>query len=70
MANAVQAPGADTSAMFKVFREQAAAKVELLRMLYDQRLITTDMAAARQAKIFKEMETAGVPHAGLGHRYL
>ena len=44
--------------------------MELLRMLYDQRLITTDMAAARQAKIFKEMETAGVPHAGLGHRYL
>ena len=66
MANAVQAD----ESMHLVFREQAAAKLQLLKSLYDESLISAAIASARQEKVFQEMDKAGVSYAGLGHRYL
>ena len=66
MANAVQAD----ESLHLVFREQAAAKLQLLKSLYDESLISAAIASARQEKVFQEMEKAGVSYAGLGHRYL
>lgn len=66
MANSIQ----DDQGMHLVFREQAAAKLQLLRMLWEQNLITNTVASARQDKVLRELSTAGISPAGLGYRYI
>jgi hypothetical protein len=66
MANAVQVDGAKTI----VYREQAAAKLQLLRMLWEENIISNAIASARQEKVLAELRTVGISPAGLGYRYI
>ena len=66
MANSVQVD----QRMALVFREQAAAKLQLLRRLWEENLISNAIATARQSKILQELSTAGISPAGLGFRYI
>ena len=66
MANSIQ----DDQGMHLVFREQAAAKLQLLRRLWEENLITNAIASERQNKVLQELNTAGISPAGLGYRYI